>query len=149
MNRNVQGTSLEVPDMVLLVKYHKEFMPGMSGVIPTRPVVSRSRGINTHLSEGLSEVSEPVADSMGSGEIASTEEAVHHLDRINDDVRANTDTPHDDVLLPISNKDEADHLLQLKTNSYWLTQTFSSLNLKKRKNHGRFKFGCFYSQITD
>ena len=110
INRNIQGTSLEVPDMVLLVKDHKDYKPGMSGVVPTRPVVSGSRGINTHLSEWLSEILEPVANSMGSGEIASTEEAVHHLDRINDEVRASTDTPHDDILLHILNKNEAAHI---------------------------------------
>ena len=59
----------EVPEMEILLKDHKEWSPDSNKPVPSRPVVSGSRGINTHLSEWVSEFLEPIAVEMNSGEI--------------------------------------------------------------------------------
>ena len=83
MSTNVQGTPMEIPDMVLLIKDHKRWSPGDSGPVPSRPVVSGSRGVNTHLSEWIAEVMEPISNEMPSGEVSSTEEALAIFDKLN------------------------------------------------------------------
>ena len=98
MNRNIQGSTVEVPEMVLLIKDHKPWSPDSGKPVPSRPVVSGSRGINTHLSEWVSEFLEPIASDMNSGEISSTEEALARIDIINSEIKSNIHTPHDDVL---------------------------------------------------
>ena len=62
--------------MILLVKDHKQWDPESKTPVPTRPVVSGNRGINTHLSEWLSELMEPIAIEMGASEVTSTEETL-------------------------------------------------------------------------
>ena len=98
MNRNIQGSTVEVPEMVLLIKDHKPWSPDSGKPVPSSPVVSGSRGINTHLSEWVSEFLEPIAADMNSGEISSTEEALARIDIINSEIKSNIHTPHDDVL---------------------------------------------------
>ena len=98
MNRNLQGSSLEIPEMVLLIKDHKAWRYGENIAVPSCPVVSGSRNINTHLSEFVSEILEPISREMKSGEVSSTEEALSKIDKLNEDIRANLDTPHDDTL---------------------------------------------------
>ena len=66
MNRNILGSTVEVTDMVLLIKDHKLWSPADNTPVPSRPVVSGSRGINTHLSEWISEFLEPIALEMSS-----------------------------------------------------------------------------------
>ena len=83
MNRNTQEWSMEIPQMVLLVKDHKKWDPTSNDPIPTRPVVSVSRGPNTHLSELISEIMEPAGSRMQSGEVCSTEEALSKIDDLN------------------------------------------------------------------
>ena len=83
MNRNLQGATMEIPDMVLLVKDHKRWSPDSKDPIPTRPVMSGTRGINSHLSEWLSEILEPIALNMASAEVNSTEEALAKIDQLN------------------------------------------------------------------
>ena len=116
MNKNISSSSVEVPEMVILIKDHKHWTPEKGGVIPSRPVVSGSRGINTHLSEWLSEILEPIANNMRSGEVASTEEALSRFDNLNKEIDANLDTPHDDVLqgLSLNNKISKEQERRLK-----------------------------------
>jgi len=92
MNNNIQGTSMEVPEMVLLVKDHKEWDSSSNEPVPTRPVVSGSRGVNTHISEWLSEIMEPIASHIKSAEFCSTEEVLSKIDRINSFIEAGVDT---------------------------------------------------------
>ena len=106
MNRNILGSTVEVPDMVLLIKDHKLWSLADNTPVPSRPVVSGSRGINTHLSEWISEFLEPIALEMSSGEISSTEEALAKLDKINDDIKCNLDTPHDDIVGSLVQSDD-------------------------------------------
>ena len=84
MMRNNLDHGMEVPEMVLLVKDHKSWPEGKP--VPTRPVVSGNRGINTHLSELLSEILEPATNFVGGAEILSTEEALQKINCINDTV---------------------------------------------------------------
>ena len=88
--------------MVILIKDHQHRTPEKGGVIPSRPVVSGSRGINTHLSEWLSEILEPIANNVRCGEVASTEEVLRKFDDLNKEIDADLDTPHDDVLHNLS-----------------------------------------------
>ena len=83
MLRNIQNHYLEVPDMALLVKDHKKWSPTSGEPVPTRPIVSGNRGVNTHLSEIISELLEPLILEMGGGEVASTEEALHAITEVN------------------------------------------------------------------
>ena len=69
--------------MALLVKDHKTWRLDSDTPVPSRPVVSGNRGINTHLSELISEILEPMVLEMGGGEVASTEEALHAIDEVN------------------------------------------------------------------
>ena len=48
-----------------------------------RPVVPGNRGVNTHLSEMISEILEPLVLETNGGEIASTEEALCAITRVN------------------------------------------------------------------
>ena len=92
MMRNVQNHCLEVPEMALLVKDHKLWSPDSCTPVPSCPVVSGNRGVNTHLSELISEMLEPLVLEMGGGEIASTEEALHAITVVNEKiVGSNTD----------------------------------------------------------
>ena len=103
MNNNIQGTSMEVPEMVLLVKDHKEWDSSSNKPVPTRPVVSGSRGVNTHISEWLSEIMEPIASHIKSAEVCSTEEVLSKIDKINSFIEAGVDTTKMNVLTEISN----------------------------------------------
>ena len=98
MKNNVQGTSLEVPEMVLLIKDNKTWSEESNKTVPSRPVVSGSRGINTDLSEWISEIMEPVAALMKSAEVCLTEEVLARFDKLNKDIELGVDTSIQDVL---------------------------------------------------
>ena len=91
MIKNIQNHSWEVPEMALLVKDHKSWSPASDSPVPSRPVVSGNRGINTHLSELISEILEPMVLEMGGGEVTSTEEALHVIDGVNKKMKEGTD----------------------------------------------------------
>ena len=81
-NNVVSGEDL--PEMYLLAKDHKnEWSPESSNPVPTRPVVSGNCAVNTHLSELLSEIIEPVALQYKGAEIQSSEEGLAMLNNIN------------------------------------------------------------------
>ena len=83
MSKNLQNNTLEIPEMILLLKDHKAWDP-LSGLPPpSRPVVSGSKGINTHLSELVAEITEPVAKEILGGEVCSTEESLSKIEYIN------------------------------------------------------------------
>ena len=72
MTGNIMDHGAEVPEMVLLLKDHKKWSPESGAPVPSRPVVSGNKGLNTHLSELISEILEPVALNMQSVEVSST-----------------------------------------------------------------------------
>ena len=83
MMRNNQDYGYEVPEMVLLVKDHKDWSESSGVPVPSRPVISGNKGLNTHLSELLSELLEPISLNMKSAEVSSTEEALYKVDSLN------------------------------------------------------------------
>ena len=91
MNRNTQSSSMEVPDMVLLLKDHKKWTVDSKEPVPSRPVVSGNRGINTHLSELLADIMEPLASNNIGVEITSTEELLCKFEENNEKLDAGTD----------------------------------------------------------
>ena len=92
MLKNLQNHSLEIPEMSLLVKDHKNWSIESGAPVPTRPVVSGNKGVNTHLSEIISEILEPLIMELGGGEISSTEEALHVITETNKSIDRG-DTP--------------------------------------------------------
>ena len=103
MMTNLQDYGREVPEMVLLCKDHKKW--NSNSPVPTRPVISGNKGINTHLSELLSELLEPVSFTIGGGEIASTEEALHKINNANDMILRHEDMNEIDALEELSQND--------------------------------------------
>ena len=97
---------MEVPEMVLLVKDHKHWDIESGKPVPTRPVVSGSRGVNTHISEWLSEIMEPIAARMKSAEVCSTEEVLSKIDKLNNEIESGVDTTQFDVLTEMSSINE-------------------------------------------
>ena len=85
----------EIPEMVLLLKDHKKWSPESGAPVPSRPVVSGNKGLNTHLSELISEILEPVALNMQSVEVSSTEEALHKITQLNNSIDRGEDNIKD------------------------------------------------------
>ena len=100
--RNIQNHSLEVPEMALLCKDHKAWDPETGSPVPSRPVVSGNCGVNTHLSEIISEFLEPLILEMGSGEVASTEEALNSIVEVNKLVENGADLTSNNILQSLS-----------------------------------------------
>ena len=76
--------SLSVAPMYLLYKDHKLWTDEMGGVPPTRPVCSAGGGQNDHLSEGVSQLLEPVANVKETGmEVTSTPDIVSVISEVN------------------------------------------------------------------
>ena len=98
MNNNIQGSTMEIPEMILLLKDHKgwKFESGLP--IPSRPVVSGSRGVNTHISEWISEFLEPICTNMKAGEVTSTEEVLARFDALNKEIESGEMSKEKDVL---------------------------------------------------
>ena len=84
MRKNLQDHGGEIPEMNLLVKDHKKWSADSGQCVPTRPVVSGRACLNTHLSELLSEILEPVALKMRSTEVSSTEEMLFKITEFNE-----------------------------------------------------------------
>ena len=103
MLRNIQPTTMEIPEMVLLFKDHKGWSETSGKPVPSRPVVSGSRGINSHLSELLAEVMEPLTVNGIGVEITSTEEALCKVTEVNNLVQSGADMTNIDVLEKIAN----------------------------------------------
>ena len=83
MLKNLVNHSLEVPDMALLIKDHKPWQESSGTPVPSRPVVSGNKGVNTHLSEIIAELLEPLVLKLGGGEVSSTEEALYLINDLN------------------------------------------------------------------
>ena len=69
----------------LLFKCHKGWSSSKGGAPPTRPVIGGNQGMNSHLSELLSWLLEPLATEMmgKSSEVNSGEDLKSSLDRLN------------------------------------------------------------------
>ena len=87
MLENLLDHGLEVPEMKILIKDHKVWSHQSGKAVPSRPVVNGRGGHNTHLSEVLSQILEPIALDMTGAEICSTEEALASFERINERIQ--------------------------------------------------------------
>ena len=104
MQKNIQPVSMEVPEMVLLFKDHKGWRQDSNKPVPSRPVVSGNKGINSHLSEILSEFMEPLITERIGVEVTSTEETLCKIENLNSQISAGIDTANIDVLKYVSEK---------------------------------------------
>ena len=77
--------------MSLLVKDHKEWKESDNKPVPTRPVLSGNTCLNTHLSELVSELLEPISTRINSAEVTSTEEALMKITELNKLIRKGGD----------------------------------------------------------
>ena len=93
MQNNLTVSGIDIPEMSLLVKDHKPWQEDSGKPVPTRPVVSGNVNINTHLSELLSEILEPVALELEGYEVQSSEEALAKIDELNKYIRENGCAP--------------------------------------------------------
>ena len=91
MQGNLMDDGFEVPTMNILIKDHKSWSPTSNKPVPSRPVVNGRKGLNTHLSEIISEILEPIALEMEGGKVQSTEEALAIVDIFNKEVENGTD----------------------------------------------------------
>ena len=87
MGKNIQELSSQIPEMSLLIKDHKEWKEDDNKPIPSRPVLSGNNCLNTHLSELLSEVLEPITTRIGGAEVTSSEEAINKITSLNELIR--------------------------------------------------------------
>ena len=67
-------------------------------MVPTRPVLSGNNCINTHLSEIISELLEPLVLNKQDAEINSTEEFLSKVDELNEEIMNNTELSSNNVL---------------------------------------------------
>ena len=102
MLKNLVNHSLEVPDMALLIKDHKPWQESSGTPVPSRPVVSGNKGVNTHLSEIIAELLEPLVFKLGGGEVSSTEEALYLIDDLNKKINNGADLTKINVLEKLS-----------------------------------------------
>ena len=98
MNKNTQGTGYQIQEMSLLVNDHKMWLESSKKPIPMRPVLSGNNCLNTHLSELVSELLEPISIRLNGGEINSTEEAAFQIMEINRMIRNIPDWREYDIL---------------------------------------------------
>ena len=83
MSKNICDMGEQICPMVLLIKDHKGWSPEMNTPLPSRPVVSGNCGLNSHLSELISLVMEPVTNEASGHEIESTTEMLHRISELN------------------------------------------------------------------
>ena len=88
MFKNIHDNSAQLPEMHLLLKDHKHWSENDNKPIPSRPVLSGNCCLNTHLSELVSEVIEPVSARLGGSEINSSEEALNKICGLNEWIKS-------------------------------------------------------------
>ena len=60
MAKNVIDKGEQACPMILLIKDHKSWVPNFNEPPPSRPVVAGNCGLNSHLSELVSHIIEPI-----------------------------------------------------------------------------------------
>ena len=103
---NLIDHGLEVPQMKILIKDHKEWSYKSNKVLLSRPVFDGRGGFNTHLSELLSQILEPVALEMKGAEIESTEELFEAFEDMNRKIKTDPGWKSHDSLYTVFNGDE-------------------------------------------
>ena len=93
MLNNLTVAGIDLPEMYLLTKDHKQWSVDSKKPVPTRPVLSGNCAINTHLSEMISELVEPMVLESNGAEVQSSEEVLAALDEINEHVNERGSPP--------------------------------------------------------
>ena len=104
MMNNLMDNGMEIPEMKILLKDHKDWSVSSNKCVPSRPVVSGRTGFNTHLSEVLSQILEPIALEMEGAEISSTEELLERLEDVNNNILNNPDWKTNNCLQKLNDK---------------------------------------------
>ena len=102
MLNNVTVSGIDLPEMSLLVKDHKSWSVDSGEPVPTRPVMSGNCTVNTHLSELISELIEPVVLEYEGAEVQSSEEVLALIDDLNEKISVNNGPPSNNVLKKFS-----------------------------------------------
>ena len=89
--------------MKVLIKDHKDWKFGSGKTIPSRPVVNGRGGYNTHLSEILSHILEPIALEMTGAEVDSTEQALAAFELVNTKIKTDPEWKNYDTFPNILN----------------------------------------------
>ena len=111
-----------IPVLRLLFKDHKGWLPG-NGPIPTRGICGANSGMNTHLSELVSLILEPLATSIpGSWEIISGDDysnkvEEYNTDQDNNDTKLVTESIIEDIVRSVIKLKNDDLRLDNVTNS--------------------------------
>ena len=77
------GETLAICPVSLLFKDHKNWTKESGGVPPTRHVAGGHKGMNLHLSEIISDILEPLVETLGGDEVISTEDLLAQVDILN------------------------------------------------------------------
>ena len=88
MGKNIMEHGYQVPELFLLIKDHKKWREEDNKPVPSRPVMSGNCCPNTHLSELVSELVEPITTRLGGAEIYSSEEALNKFTCLNKRIRS-------------------------------------------------------------
>ena len=86
IRETMMGESLSVCPVSLLYKDHKGWKNGSGTIPPTRSVAGGHVGMNLHLSEIISDILEPIVETLTEGEeVISTEDLVANVEETNDE----------------------------------------------------------------
>ena len=86
VRETIIGDSLSVCPISLLYKDHKGWKPESGTVPPTRHVAGGHVGMNLHLSELVSDILEPLVETIREGEeVISTEDLIANTEEVNED----------------------------------------------------------------
>ena len=78
------GEELSMCPLSLLYEDHKGWTPDIGGCPPTRPVAGGHLGMNIHISEIISKIIEPMADTFNGGrEVIITEDLLARIEEVN------------------------------------------------------------------
>ena len=98
MAGNLTVGDMDIPEMNILVKDHKSWSEKSQKPVPSRPVVSGNCCINTHLSELLSEIVEPIAMECQGSEVQSSEEVLNLIDNVNEKIISGRSIDDENIL---------------------------------------------------
>ena len=86
IRETMMGESLSVCPVSLLYKDHKGWKNGSGTIPPTRSVAGGHVGMNMHLSEIISDILEPIVETLTDGdEVISTEDLVANIEDTNEE----------------------------------------------------------------
>ena len=141
MATNLVVSDMDLPEMTILVKDHKQWQYGDKKPVPSRPIVSGNSTINTHLSELISEITEPVAAESEGMEVQLSEEALSKINEYNKNLSSGTITNILGGLVSPNMHNSAAHLPRRRIDS-------NMHNRQGRDNHDKNVFNISDKDLT-